>query len=236
MPYPSGHGEQTRRKIVRSARKLFNKAGFDRVSINEVMADAGLTRGAFYSYFDSKSDLYAEVMNCFFTDPEWSSSWEGVHVDLAAKDVGSQIVCAYLSRQHFENIEDSCPMVALPTDIARSGPSAKRAFERVFSGMVSALENGLSPHSVDPRVTAQAIAALCVGGMVIARAMEDRAASDELCEASLLVALKLGGWGKPTMVKRKKTRNGKLCKGEGRKGEAAFPMGKSSEGRGSSPR
>src|SRR5688572_25797935 len=146
--------------------------------------------GAFYRYYDSKSDLYAEVMNCFFTDPEWSSSWDGVHVDLTAKDVGSQIVCAYLSRQHFENIDDSCPMVALPTDIARSGPSAKRAFENVFNGMVDALEGGLIPRSMNPRSTAQAIAALCVGGMVIARAMEDRAAADELCDAALSVALK----------------------------------------------
>jgi AcrR family transcriptional regulator len=35
------------------------------------MAGAGLTHGGFYSYFKSKSDLYAEVLGCFFTDPEW---------------------------------------------------------------------------------------------------------------------------------------------------------------------
>jgi hypothetical protein len=36
-------------------------------------------------------------------------------------DVGSQVVHAYLSRQHYQNVEDSCPMVALPNDVARSG-------------------------------------------------------------------------------------------------------------------
>lgn len=36
------------------------------------MAHAGLTRGAFYSYFESKSDLYADVLG-FFTDPNWKS-------------------------------------------------------------------------------------------------------------------------------------------------------------------
>jgi AcrR family transcriptional regulator len=194
MPYPSGHAEKTRIRIVQSARRLFNRSGFENVSINQIMADADLTRGAFYKYFDSKSDLYVEVMNCFFTDPDWSSSWEGVQVDLSAKDVGAQIVSAYLSRQHFENVEESCPMVALPTDIARSGASAKRAFENVFKGMVGALESGLYGANGNRRTTAQAIAALCVGGMVIARAMEDRKAADELCEASLAVALQLGGW------------------------------------------
>jgi len=80
MPYPPGHREETRAKIIRSARKLFNRRGFDRVSIDAIMADAGLTRGAFYSYFDTKSDLYAEVLECFFTDPRWSNSWKGVHI------------------------------------------------------------------------------------------------------------------------------------------------------------
>ena len=65
MPYPKGHYDQTRKKIIGSARKLFNRFGFDRVSINAIMKDAALTRGAFYGYFDSKSDLYAEVLECF---------------------------------------------------------------------------------------------------------------------------------------------------------------------------
>ena len=83
------------------------------------MAGAGLTHGAFYGYFKSKSDLYADVLGCFFTDPEWKNCWEGVHVDLSSTDVGPQVVRAYLSRQHFEDVENSCPMVALPTDVSR---------------------------------------------------------------------------------------------------------------------
>src|SRR5882762_918576 len=100
MPYPPGHHKEVEKKIVQSARKLFNRYGFDQVSINQIMADAHLTRGAFYNYFDSKSDLYARVLACFFTDPNWESNWEGVDVDLAATYLGPQIVRAYLSRQH----------------------------------------------------------------------------------------------------------------------------------------
>jgi TetR/AcrR family transcriptional regulator, transcriptional repressor for nem operon len=43
-------------------------------------------------------------------------------------------------------------------------------------------------------VTAQATAALCVGGMVVARAMENREVADELRDACMAVALELGGW------------------------------------------
>ena len=94
MPYPKGHREQVRRRIVESARQLFNRKGFAGVSVNSIMADAGLTRGAFYAYFESKSDLYAEVLGCFFTDPNWKSRWEGVDVDVASPDAGPQIVRA----------------------------------------------------------------------------------------------------------------------------------------------
>jgi len=196
MPYARGHRMEVKARIVQSARRLFNRRGFESVSINQIMAGAGLTHGGFYSYFKSKSDLYTEVLGCFFTDPNWKSCWEGVEVDLSSTDVGAQVVRAYLSRQHFDDVENSCPMVALPTDVSRSGKSAKRAFETVFHAMVSVLERSSNKKRGPRRVTAQATAALCVGGMVVARAMVNRAAADELRDACMDVALKLGGWNK----------------------------------------
>jgi TetR/AcrR family transcriptional regulator, transcriptional repressor for nem operon len=203
MPYPAGHRNEVRKQIVQSARRLFNQHGFDRVSLKQIMAGAGLTHGGFYSYFASKSDLYVEVLGCFFTDPEWKSCWEGVEVDLASSDVGPQVVRAYLSRQHFEDVANSCPMTALPTDVARSSVSTKRAFETVFQAMVSVLERSAVKNGEPRREQAQAIAALCVGGMVVARAMADRKYADELRDACMNVALELGGWGK-----ERKSKNG----------------------------
>jgi TetR/AcrR family transcriptional regulator, transcriptional repressor for nem operon len=194
MPYPTGHRPEVRGKIIQSARRLFNRHGFDCVSLDQIMSGAGLTRGGFYNYFDSKSDLYAEVLGCFFTDPAWKSCWEGVEVDLASTEAGRQVVCAYLSRQHFEDVENSCPMVALPTDVTRSGKSAKHAFETVFSAMVTVLERSLKQRRKAPAARAQAIAALCVGGMIVARALQDRSHADRLRDACMSIALELGGW------------------------------------------
>lgn len=207
MPYPTGHRKKIREKIVSSARKLFNRCGFDGVSINQIMADAQLTRGAFYSYFQSKSDLYADTLACFFTDPHWNDSWKGVHIDLASVDIGPQIVRAYLSQQHLENVDNSCPMVALPSDVARSGTTAKRAFERVFKAMARTLESGLRGRMHSRRNTAQAIAALCVGGMVISRALNERAFANTVRKASLAVALHLGGWDRVSRSDRSIRRN-----------------------------
>jgi TetR/AcrR family transcriptional repressor of nem operon len=205
MPYPAGHRERVRKKIVESARRLFNRSGFESVSVDDIMSHAGLTRGGFYSYFESKSDLYVEVLGCFFTDPNWNSRWEGVDVDIASADAGPQIVRSYLSSQHFEDVENSCPMIALPSDVARSNGKVKAAFETVFQAMVSLLGRDVR-NSRQPREdTAMAIAALCIGGMVVARSMNDRGLGDRLREAATSVALELGGWtrSKPSRSKRK---------------------------------
>lgn len=194
MPYPASHRVQVRKRIVESARKLFNRYGFDNVSIQKIMSGAGLTHGGFYSYFESKGDLYAEVLGCFLTDPDWKNCWEGVEVDLASRDVGPQIVRAYLSRQHYEDVENSCPMIALPTDVARSGKAVKRAFETVLKAMVEILSRSLPKDRDRRREVSQAIAALCVGGMVAARATADPALADELRDACLNIALELGSW------------------------------------------
>jgi AcrR family transcriptional regulator len=193
MPYPAGHRDRVRHKIVDSARRLFNRRGFENVSVDSIMAHAGLTRGGFYSYFDSKSDLYVEVLGCFFTDPDWKNQWEGVEVDLTA-EAGPQIVRAYLSRQHFDNVENSCPMVALPNDVARSDETVQAAFKNVFQAMVTLLARDVKNGAESNDDTAMAIAAMCIGGMVVARSINDRSLSDRLREAAMNVALRLGGW------------------------------------------
>ena len=197
MPYPQGHREQVRNRIVESARRLFNRRGFENVSVDAIMAHAGMTRGGFYSYFDSKSDLYAEVLGCFFTDPNWKNRWEGVDIDLSSGDVGPQIVQAYLSQQHFDDVENSCPMVALPSDVARGDETVKAAFEKVFKAMVAVLGSDLNATAQQPENTELAIAALCIGGMVVARSLNDRTLSDRLREAAAHAALTLGGWKAP---------------------------------------
>lgn len=206
MPYPANHRPEIRKRIVDSARKLFNRYGFESVSIQQIMAGAGLTHGGFYSYFRSKSDLYADVLDCFFTDPQWKNCWEGVHVDLSSTDVGPQVVRAYLSRQHFEDVENSCPMVALPTDVARSNANARQAFETVFRAMVGVLERSLVDKQRPRRMRAQSIAAMCIGGMIVARTMVNRGLADELREACTAMAHSLGGWDNRNKGKSRKLR------------------------------
>jgi AcrR family transcriptional regulator len=65
MPYPPEHKHDTRQRILDSARRLFNKRGFNEVSIEDVMSNAGLTHGGFYRYFSGKDELYADAVRQF---------------------------------------------------------------------------------------------------------------------------------------------------------------------------
>jgi TetR/AcrR family transcriptional regulator, transcriptional repressor for nem operon len=195
MPYTPEHKAETRKRIVESARRLFNRHGFTGVSIDEIMAEAGLTRGGFYNHFDTKEELYAEVVTqALSCDP--GKRWPELEINrqAPARIFARQIVNAYLSKQHLEDREGSCPLMALPSDVARGGEPVKRAYSQVLAAMVAVLERGLRANGSGDRTQALAIASLCIGGMAVARAVDDARLANEVREAAKAMALSLGGW------------------------------------------
>jgi TetR/AcrR family transcriptional repressor of nem operon len=56
-------GELTRKKIIETAAPVFNRLGFSRTSMSELMAATGLEKGGLYRHFDSKEDLALESFN-----------------------------------------------------------------------------------------------------------------------------------------------------------------------------
>src|SRR5262245_27914395 len=203
MPYRPDHRQRTRTRIIRSARLLFNRHGFDGASIDDIMRHAGLTRGGFYSYFQTKSDLYAEAVALALAEPP-SRRWKGISVDFGAVDAARQVIRGYLSRQHFDDIDGSCPLVALPSDVSRSKPIVKRTYESVFKAMVDLFEDGLRRRGRPDRRRALAIAAMCVGGLAVARSIENPKLGDTLRDAGMTIALGLGGWPKSSSKRRRR--------------------------------
>ena len=190
MPYPANHRAETRARIVRSARILFNRFGFDSVSIARIMSDADLTHGVFYKYFESKSDLYCAVLRTAYED----AARFDVAPDPRPDGLGGEIIRTYLSTDHVEQADRMCPVCALPGDVARSDDATRLAFNEVFSSLVGMMERNVASRARPTRTSALAVAAMCVGGMVISRASIGRALGDELRAAAIEVALELGGW------------------------------------------
>jgi TetR/AcrR family transcriptional repressor of nem operon len=201
MPYAPEHKEQTRARIVECARRMFNRHGFEAVSIDQIMASAGLTRGGFYHHFANKEELYSEAIAGYVRcNP--SVNFAG-----SARQIVLQMVNAYLSRQHLDDIDWHCPMIALPSDVARAGPAVRRTYEMLLSGMLGMFERGVDPLDGDTRQAALAIATLCVGGMVLARTIEDDDLAAEIREAARRVALEVGGLGAAAKVSARASSN-----------------------------
>jgi AcrR family transcriptional regulator len=54
--------ELTQQRLLDAAQKVFAKKGLDGASVEDIAAAAGYTRGAFYSNFASKNDLFIEML------------------------------------------------------------------------------------------------------------------------------------------------------------------------------
>ena len=52
----------TRARLIRAAEKIFARDGFEAAKLEEIAAEAGYTRGAFYANFDSKEDLFLALL------------------------------------------------------------------------------------------------------------------------------------------------------------------------------
>lgn len=196
MPYSAEHKQETRTRIIKSARRLFNRNGFADVTIEEIMSEAGLTHGGFYKHFAAKEDLYSVAVLEFIRSEE-PERWQAKHIDPKAKGtaLARMILDAYLSKDHYSDREASCPMIALPSDVARGNGVVRKAFREVLEMMAGAFAANLDP--VDdrtPRERALALVALAVGGMVLARAIDDKALSDEIRDSARAQAFATTGW------------------------------------------
>ena len=58
--YGKEHKQATRRRIIEAAGRRLKRDGIDGSGVATLMADAGLTNGAFYAHFPSKEDLVAD--------------------------------------------------------------------------------------------------------------------------------------------------------------------------------
>jgi len=189
MPYSSEHKQQVRAKVIESARILFNRHGFEDVTIDQVMKFAGLTRGGFYNHFKSKDALYDEAVSSFLMGrgAEWRAK-AGVDTSSPTPEMARQMILGYLSSEHLEDIDGQCPLIALPSDIARSNPNVQSAYQRLLEAMVSLFEQSLDKNSEEARQKALSLAALCVGGMILARTLPNSDLANEVQTAARATA------------------------------------------------
>jgi TetR/AcrR family transcriptional regulator, transcriptional repressor for nem operon len=192
MPYSAEHKEKTRAKIIETARVLFNRNGFQKVTIDMIMAEAGLTRGGFYNHFKNKEALFGDAVSSFLMGrgARWRSE-AGVDMTDLKPEMAHSMIDAYLSSEHLGDLDGQCPMIALPSDVARSSPEVQNSFQELLSAMVWLFDSSLAVNGKDHRQEALSLAALCVGGMVLARTLPDSELAEEIRAAAQATAKRL---------------------------------------------
>jgi AcrR family transcriptional regulator len=179
--YGKEHKQATRQRITETAGRRFKRDGIDGSGIATLMADAGLTNGAFYAHFESKDDLVATIIaDQLRGQREWISS---TATDRAGVE---RLVREYLSPTHRDNPEEGCPSAALLDEIGRCPDATKQAYTDGLLGFIDDIAAVLAPR--DPQ-SAQAkmlsAYALMVGTMQMSRALTDRQLSDQVLEQGI---------------------------------------------------
>ncbi|NYG06400.1 AcrR family transcriptional regulator [Phycicoccus badiiscoriae] len=179
--YNKEHKEATRKRIIETAGRRFKQDGIDGSGIATLMADAGLTNGAFYAHFDSKDALVATVVG------EELGRQAKEFAELPPGRAGLEaFVDWYLSRDHREHPEAGCPSAALLDEIGRTDTEAKRAYTKGAKAILDEISVRLAPEDPDSaRGTALALFTMMVGTMQLARAVSDRRLSNAVLEEGI---------------------------------------------------
>jgi len=183
--YGKEHKQATRQRIIEAAGRRLKRDGIDGSGVATLMADAGLTNGAFYAHFESKEDLVATaVSEQLRGQREWLTSFP------PGRDGVEQMVRTYLSPEHRDNPEEGCPSAALLDELGRCTDPTKQTYTGSVLAVIDDIAARLAPG--DPqsaRTKTLGIYALIVGTLQLARALADRQLSDDILEQGIRNAL-----------------------------------------------
>ena len=187
MRYSKDHKQETRQRILEAAGRRFKRDGIDGAGLATVMADAGLTNGAFYAHFSSKEDLVANVLA-----EQLRAQRQSLDAEPSDRAGLEAFVRSYLSPEHRNQFADGCPSAALLDEIARRPADTRDVFTEEVMGVVDDIAARINPTDVEAgRVDALAVFGLMVGTLQLARTLTDPQLSDRLLDRGVETSLKL---------------------------------------------
>jgi TetR/AcrR family transcriptional repressor of nem operon len=154
------------------------------------MEEAGLTAGGFYAHFDSKESLLAEAIRYFRAESgDRRSAWTDGRT---GREWIEAFMGGYLSQSHRRQIEDGCALAALVSEVARADGAAKASFEAIVRELQGELAAQVDEcGSANARERAIAAVALAVGGLALARAVQDESFAERIIRSCRKQAVEL---------------------------------------------
>lgn len=167
MAAATDRGETTRRHILDVAAHAFAEHGYNGVSLNDIVRDTGLTKGAFYFHFPSKEALALEV---FGTKQE---QWQAVIGEVmqrhprAIDRLNAMLDCGC---EMYEADASARVVGRLCVELSRERKLAPRLtgylkawFEMVAELILAAQEEGDARTDLDRNATAETIVSAFIG-------------------------------------------------------------------------
>jgi len=174
---------QTRERILETAARRFRERGYEGIGVADLMKEAGLTHGGFYGHFSSKEELIAEASTRALTG---SLALLGEIAERASGDRLAAMAKAYLTSSHRDDPGSGCLLAALGPDVSRQGSAVRRRVSEYVRSTVDLLITFVPGKSkAARRKKAISTYATLVGAMVMARAVDDPALSQEILDACL---------------------------------------------------
>lgn len=176
--------EASHERIVSVAARAIRRSGYDGTGVADIMKEAGLTHGAFYAHFPSREAMLAEAATRACA--EAAAFAAGVVASVPAEQALASMLRAYLSPEHLKQVEMGCPLAALGSETARQAPEVRRVTTRHIKETIDLVARQ-SPDWGQPGAHERALVtvATMVGALLLARAVDEFALADSLCEAAL---------------------------------------------------
>lgn len=186
--YGKEHKEMTRRRIIEVAGERLKRDGIDGSGVSVLMADAGLTNGAFYGHFASKNDLVASVVARQLADQV-----AVVNALPAGLESVEAFVRDYLSPTHRDDLAGGCPSAALLDEIGRCDFATQQTYTDGARSMIEAITRHLGGDAQVAKERAIGLFTLLVGSLQLARAVTDADLSDRILAAAYTNAMTIAG-------------------------------------------
>jgi TetR/AcrR family transcriptional repressor of nem operon len=174
--YPPGHKQGKRQELLKASGELVKARGFAATGVDALTQAAGVTSGAFYSHFASKTDLLKALIE---SELQLSRDmWAGNPHETAQEWIDFELD-RYLSLSHVQSPASGCVLPALIAEISRSNEDVRTLYEAELRKGMQLLAQRLGSEAL-----AWAFISQMVGALAMARAMPDEAGQLAILQAS----------------------------------------------------
>jgi len=186
--------QATYQQILTSAEKCFTQSGYSNASVDEICADAGVSKGAFYHHFSSKHAAFMALLE------DWLKNIDHQMASLEnqAENVPKALIrMAGMLRFIFRSAGGQLPMflefwaqASRNEEVWQTTIAPYHRYHQLFTRLIErGLEEG-SLQSNDPQLTAWVILALATGVLLQGLLDPQGAAWEEVAEHGMQVLMK----------------------------------------------